>query len=88
MSLIIAYASIFVGFGLPWFVMDPGIHRTSLRILSGLALAVVILLPLAVFIDNYNSGCIGAPKDVEFHQGMTICPGQTAHGLIVLGSER
>jgi hypothetical protein len=39
--------------------------------------AMVWLILLAI---NAAGGCYPwSPKDVEFHQGMTLCPGQTAH---------
>jgi len=53
------------------------IYLTSSVVVS----LVLFILGCAMF-DSYSSGCYGAPKDVEFRQGMTICPGQTAHGSI------
>lgn len=52
-------------------------------IIAGLAMVVV---GIAV-VDNYTSGCYSAPKDVAFEQGMTLCPGQRAHGTIGFSQE-
>lgn len=48
------------------------------RWLSFVCAAVLTLLLLLAATDNLVSGCFWAPKEVEFHQGMNICPGQTA----------
>lgn len=58
--------------------------KSWIRWVSFAAGTAVLLLLLASIYDNLSSGCFGAPKDVEFKQGMTICPGQTAHGTITL----
>lgn len=31
-----------------------------------------------VIYDRFFGECSHAPKSVEFHQGMTLCPGQSA----------
>jgi hypothetical protein len=51
-----------------------------LGVLGTLALGMLV-----IFAINAAGGCYPwSPKDVEFHQGMTLCPGQTAHGTIKL----
>lgn len=41
--------------------------------------------PIMLFFINARAGCWPwSPSDVEFHQGMTICPDQRAHGFIEL----
>jgi hypothetical protein len=64
-----------------WFSSNSWVRWLNLCFVVG-ALSGIAL----VTISNYMAGCFGAPEDVEFHQGMTICPGQTAHGAIVLPS--
>ena len=48
-------------------------------------LGALVLGKLVIFAINAAGGCYPwSPKDVAFHQGMTLCPGQTAHGTIKL----
>jgi hypothetical protein len=48
-------------------------------------LGTLLLGMLVIFAYNAAGGCYPwSPKDVAFHQGMTLCPGQTAHGTIKL----
>jgi len=47
------------------------------------ALAIILLGDIAI--SNIAAGCMPwAPTEVEFHQGMTICPGQTAKGFMIM----
>jgi hypothetical protein len=59
-----------------------GAFRTVLLVVNGPLCMAAWLLVGASLYDNWQGGCFGAPSDVPFHQGMTICPGQTAHGSI------
>jgi len=62
--------------------------RTVIRVLAGIAIAANLALAGGLLTDwqslweNYEAGCLFAPKDVEFKQGMTLCPGQSAHGVV------
>lgn len=44
------------------------------------AAMVVFGARIALFVINASAGCWPwSPGDVEYHDGMTICPGQSAH---------
>jgi hypothetical protein len=66
--------------------------RVRIAIMIALALfgavdgAVIVLHErIAHFILNARDGCWPwSPADVEYHDGMTICPGQTAHGTVII----
>jgi hypothetical protein len=34
--------------------------------------------------ERHHDECFNAPKVVQFHQGMTICPGQSAQMTIII----
>jgi hypothetical protein len=46
-------------------------------VIIGAAIAATLLL-IAIVYERFFGECAGAPKFVTFHQGMTLCPGQTA----------
>lgn len=51
---------------------------------SGCCCLLVTILNVAIVYDATFGECANQPKDVPFHQGMTLCPGQTAHGTLNL----
>ena len=66
-------------------------HDAALGCWRWMNLGLAILFSLAaglfvtVAIGNLLNGCgPWAPAVVEFHQGMTLCPGQTAKGFIIV----
>ena len=50
--------------------------------------SLVVMFIISVMVDTYRSGCYGMPKIVEYHDGMTLCPGQTAIGSAVIRMHR
>lgn len=53
---------------------------TPLRILIALFLLAVLFVGSTFWINAWYGCYPWSPKEVPFHQGMTICPGQTAVG--------
>lgn len=73
-----------VGIGAPYFFMKPGLWRGIMIALNATALIASLANLSLIAWDNWRDGCFNAPADVQFHQGMTLCPGQTAHGAFVV----
>ena len=79
----------FVGLSLYLFYLSRRARYRWLRFLFGAFLIPNSLFTLVIayaIYDSFQAGCWSAPKDVEFQQSMTLCPGQTAHGVIKLGN--
>ncbi len=49
-----------------------------INIVGALVMALILTVVGFAMFDSYSSGCYSAPKLVEFKQGMTLCPGQSA----------
>jgi hypothetical protein len=76
-------------FGLPlivsaflWWVY-PGWKRWLTGFTVVLSSLGLLVIGFEMF-NTYLDGCYGAPKEVEFYQGMTLCPGQEARFTIEL----
>lgn len=47
--------------------------------------ALTVIFLASIFFINASAGCYPwSPKEVPFHQGMTLCPGQTAVGSFTM----
>lgn len=56
---------------------------SKIRWLNFIVAMLIALVIVAIAVDNAASGCYPwSPKEVEFHQGMTICPSQSARFTI------
>lgn len=55
------------------------------RWVSFSAAVLPLIFFVLVLIGNASAGCYPwSPKEIEFHQGMTICPGQSAVGRLII----
>jgi hypothetical protein len=64
-------------------------RRTLVVLFAFMLVADLIALAfrqnVALFIVNAFGGCFPwSPRDVQYYPGMTLCPGQTAHTVIVI----
>jgi hypothetical protein len=48
------------------------------KIFVGLFAGLVALIAIAIVYLLFFGECANAPKFVPFHEGMTLCPGQSA----------
>jgi hypothetical protein len=69
--------ALFFGFNVFAFLSIKSWMR-YLSLAASIPMGLGLLIFGAAMVDSYFSGCYSAPKQTEFHQGMTLCPGQSA----------